>query len=64
MKKPLAERLLAHAARLETAIARTDELAIADALEAERALIIEAAERIRRLESPGIVARLRSAFAR
>lgn len=63
MKKPLVDRLADHAERLRLTIARTDELAIADALEAERALILEAAERIRTLERPGVFGALRRAFS-
>lgn len=62
MKQPLVDRLLNHAERLQLAIQHSDELAIADALEAERALILEAAERIRALEQPGVLGALRRAF--
>lgn len=63
MRKPLSDRLFEHAERLKLAAARTDELAIADALRADLDLILEAAERIRSTERPGIIHSLRRAFS-
>lgn len=49
--KSLSARLRDHAERIRTAAARIDEAVIADALQAEHALIVEAAERIDALEA-------------